>query len=324
MTMMNEMVSISVDSTLRRGATGNSVKALQTLLNYRGAGLTVDGDFGANTEARVIEFQQAVGLASDGIVGPKTWSAIRTGMVITRVPGSAINMRETPDRTAAVVQTLLGEDGIKILGRSPVLEEDYRWFQVEARQKTGWVREDLVRLYNPFTIPLPITNGVTIQIRPRPWLMEIDARIEAGIRSELNLGFRDRIRYMFQSLDLDGTGPREMMLVYLMGSQVCGTGGCTMLVMQASENGYRVISRIPAVQQPVIISNQRTNGYPDLIIYTAGGGLAPAYRRLRFNGSSYPTNPTGEPALPAGTTVTSAVALASRITPDLAAPLVAV
>ncbi|MBW4541785.1 MAG: hypothetical protein KME43_21960 [Myxacorys chilensis ATA2-1-KO14] len=83
-------------------------------------------------------------------------------------------------------------------------------------------------------------------------------------------------------------------------------------------------SRIPAVQQPVIISNQRTNGYPDLIVYTAGGGLAPAYRRLRFNGSSYPTNLTGEPALPTGTTVTGSVALASRITPDLAAPLVAV
>lgn len=324
MTMMNEMVSVSADPTLRRGATGNSVKALQTLLNYRGAGLTVDGNFGANTEARVIEFQQAVGLAADGIVGPKTWSALRSGIVVARIPGSAINLRETPELTATVIQTLRSEDSIKILGRSPVLEEDYRWFQVEARQKTGWVREDLVRLYNPFTIPLPVMNGVTIQIRPRPWLMEIDARIEAGIRSALNVGFRDRIRYMFQSLDLDGTGPRGMMLVYLMGSQVCGTGGCTMLVMQAAENGYRVISRIPAVQQPVIVSNGRTNGYPDLIVYTAGGGLAPAYRRLRFNGSSYPTNLTGEPALPAGTTVTGGVALASRITPDLAAPLVAV
>lgn len=96
-----------------------------------------------------------------------------------------------------------------------------------------------------------------------------------------------------------------------------------MLVMQAVENGYRVISRIPAVQQPVIISNQKTNGYPDLIVYTAGGGLAPAYRRLRFNGSSYLTNLAGAPALPAGTVVTGGVILASRITPDLAAPLVA-
>lgn len=323
MATMKEMVSVSADPTLRRGATGNSVKGLQTLLNYRGAGLTVDGNFGANTEARVIEFQQAVGLTADGIIGSKTWNAIRAGMVIARIPGSTINMRQTPDRTATVVQTLRSEESIKIMGRSPVLEEDYRWFQVEAKQKTGWVREDLVRLYNPFTIPLPVANGVTIQIRPRPWFMEIDAKIEAGIRSALNLGFRDRVRYMFQSLDFDGTGLRGILLVYLIGSQVCGTGGCTMLVMQAVENGYRVISRIPAVQQPVIISNQKTNGYPDLIVYTAGGGLAPAYRRLRFNGSSYLTNLAGAPALPAGTVVTGGVILASRITPDLAAPLVA-
>jgi peptidoglycan hydrolase-like protein with peptidoglycan-binding domain len=320
MTMMNETVS----PTLRRGATGNDVKGLQTLLNYRGAGLTVDGNFGANTETRVIEFQQAVGLLADGIVGSKTWNASTNGMVIARIPGSALNMRQTPDRTATVVQTLRSEDGIKILGRSPVLEEDYRWFQVETKQKTGWIREDLVRLYNPFTIPLPVANGVTIQIRPRPWFMEIDAKIEAGIRSALNLGFRDRVRYMFQSLDFDGTGPQGILLVHLIGSQVCGTGGCTMLVLQAVENGYRVISRIPAVQQPVIISTQRTNGYPDLIVYTAGGGLVPAYRRLQFNGSNYPTNLTGAPALPGGTTVTGGVTLASRITPDLAAPLVAV
>lgn len=324
MTMTNEMVSVSADATLRRGATGNSVKALQTLLNYRGAGLTVDGIFGANTETRVMEFQQAVQIAVDGIVGPRTWSAIRAGMVIARTPGSSINMRATPDRNAAIIQSLKSEDSVTILGRSPVLDENYRWFQVQARQVTGWVREDLVRLFNPFTIPLPVVNGVAIQIRPRPWLMEINPSIEAGIRNALNLGFRDRIRYMFQPLDHDGTGPMGIMLVYLMGSQVCGTGGCTLLVMRWTEAGYRVISRIPAVQQPVIISSQRTNGYPDLIVYTAGGGLAPAYRRLRFNGSSYPTSPTLEPALPAGTTVTGGVALASRVTPDLTAPLVGV
>ncbi|MBD2200872.1 MULTISPECIES: peptidoglycan-binding protein [Calothrix] len=322
--MVNEIVKAVADITLRRGATGNGVKALQSLLNYRGAGLTVDGVFGANTETRVLEFQRAVELLADGIVGTKTWSAIRDGMAQARVPGNAINLRATPDRTATIIQTLQSEDKVRILGRSPVLDEDYRWFQVEARQKTGWVREDLIRLYNPFTIPLPVVNGVTIQIRPRPWFMEIDPKIEAGIRSALTLGFRDRIRYMFQSLDFDGTGPKGIMLVYLLGSQVCGTSGCTLLVLQSTVNGYRLMSRIPTVQQPVIISNQNINGYPDLIVYTAGGGLTPAYRRLRFNGSSYPTSPTLEPALPTGTKLTAGVVLASRITPDLAAPLVAV
>lgn len=39
-------------------------------------GLTLDGDFGANTERAVKEFQKDHGLDVDGIVGPATWSLI--------------------------------------------------------------------------------------------------------------------------------------------------------------------------------------------------------------------------------------------------------
>lgn len=329
MTMMNEMVSFLTDMSLRRGATGSSVKTLQTLLNYRGAGLTVDSVFGEKTETCIIEFQQAVGLVADGIVGLRTWNMIRAGMVVSRIPDSLINVREAPNRTSAVVQVLEAGENIRILGRSTILTENYHWFEVEAKETLGWVREDLVRLYSPFTIPLPVANGVTVQLRPRPWFMEIDPSIEAVIRDALEPEFcglesenRPRIRYIFQPLDLNCVESTGITLVYLMGSQVCGTGGCTMLVLQSTAIGYELISRISAIQQPVIVSNQQTNGCPDLIVYTAGGGLAPAYRRLRFNGSTYPTNPTMEPTLPAGTTITSGVAFASRITPALAAPLV--
>jgi hypothetical protein len=223
-----------------------------------------------------------------------------------------------------VVQTLNSQDVVKIITRSQVLAEDYRWYQVEAKQKTGWVREDLMRLYSPFTIPLPVVNKVTIQIRPRPWFMEIDPLLEAGIRSALNLGFRDHIRYMFQSLDFDGTGNRGVMLVYLRGSQVCGPAGCTLLVLQSTINGYRLMSRIPGVNQPVVITTQQTNGYPDLIVQTSGEGRLPAYRRLRFNGTSYPTDIASAPEIPAGTTIAGGIALASRLNDDVAAPLVAV
>jgi hypothetical protein len=57
--------------TLRRGATGDDVKRLQKLL-----GVLQDGDFGAQTEAKVREAQRQAGLVPDGIVGPKTWRAL--------------------------------------------------------------------------------------------------------------------------------------------------------------------------------------------------------------------------------------------------------
>jgi hypothetical protein len=59
--------------TLRRGATSDLVKEVQTKV-----GVTADGNFGPKTEAALRAFQRAHGLVPDGIVGPKTWAALDT------------------------------------------------------------------------------------------------------------------------------------------------------------------------------------------------------------------------------------------------------
>jgi peptidoglycan hydrolase-like protein with peptidoglycan-binding domain len=56
------------------GSTGEAVKALQRQLNdKRGAGLTVDGVYGAATRRAVAAFQGHVHLSQNGIAGPLTW-----------------------------------------------------------------------------------------------------------------------------------------------------------------------------------------------------------------------------------------------------------
>jgi peptidoglycan hydrolase-like protein with peptidoglycan-binding domain len=57
--------------TLRRGAKGELVKAIQAKV-----GVAADGDFGSRTEAAVRAFQAKHGLVPDGIVGPASWAAI--------------------------------------------------------------------------------------------------------------------------------------------------------------------------------------------------------------------------------------------------------
>ncbi|MGB3670306.1 MAG: peptidoglycan-binding protein [Phormidesmis sp.] len=56
------------------GSTGETVSQLQVILRllgfYQGA---VDGSYSASTQAAVIRFQTAAGLAADGIAGPSTW-----------------------------------------------------------------------------------------------------------------------------------------------------------------------------------------------------------------------------------------------------------
>lgn len=61
---------------LRRGDTGDMVVLLQTLLCSVVKPITVDGIFGSGTEAAVKEFQKSAGLTVDGVVGPKTWTAL--------------------------------------------------------------------------------------------------------------------------------------------------------------------------------------------------------------------------------------------------------
>jgi chitosanase len=55
---------------------GDDVRALQQALANAGITVTVDGVFGAGTEAAVKQFQQQKGLTVDGIVGPATRSAL--------------------------------------------------------------------------------------------------------------------------------------------------------------------------------------------------------------------------------------------------------
>ena len=72
----------------RRGSRGEEVKQIQTVLKdrelYDG---NIDGIYGSQTEKAVIQFQKQMGLTPDGIVGPKTLSAMGLGEVPSGVTG---------------------------------------------------------------------------------------------------------------------------------------------------------------------------------------------------------------------------------------------
>ncbi|WP_460514976.1 penicillin-insensitive murein endopeptidase [Flindersiella endophytica] len=60
--------------TLRSGATGDAVRALQVELNAkRRLSLSVSGTFDAATESAVSTFQSHAGIGVDGVAGPITW-----------------------------------------------------------------------------------------------------------------------------------------------------------------------------------------------------------------------------------------------------------
>lgn len=64
---------------LSKGSKGRYVEALQTALG----GLAVDGSFGNKTRDAVMIFQKRYKLEVDGVVGPKTWSAIVANIMMS-------------------------------------------------------------------------------------------------------------------------------------------------------------------------------------------------------------------------------------------------
>lgn len=67
-------------NVLKKGSTGEQVKALQRLLHAQGYGLgsknPIDGDFGSMTDTAVRAYQKSNSLTVDGIVGEKTWKKL--------------------------------------------------------------------------------------------------------------------------------------------------------------------------------------------------------------------------------------------------------
>nr|WP_315169956.1 hypothetical protein [uncultured Flavobacterium sp.] len=95
-------------------------------------------------------------------------------------------------------------------------------------------------------------------------------------------------KFIFFEYDLNEDGKKEI-LVGLTGGYFCGTGGCTQLLLDDQGN---VITQFSVSGNPVVIDTNKTNGWKDLFIYSGS-----KYRIVKFNGKTYPSNPSILPEL---------------------------
>jgi putative lipoprotein len=110
-------------------------------------------------------------------------------------------------------------------------------------------------------------------------------------------------KYQVAEIDLNGDKKKDA-LVLLQDRNWCGTGGCFMLVFANQNNRFKLVSAISLVREPVIISETKTKNWRDIIVHVSGGGGESKNVALKFNGSSYPTNPSGLKPLATNTKVT--------------------
>lgn len=72
---MSKMIGMELP-VLKKGAKGESVRAMQMLLVGNGYTLELDGSFGGKTENALMSYQEDMNLTSDGSCGRKTWTAL--------------------------------------------------------------------------------------------------------------------------------------------------------------------------------------------------------------------------------------------------------
>ena len=93
--------------------------------------------------------------------------------------------------------------------------------------------------------------------------------------------------YSFKDVQLTNKDGCKNPIVFLNGnSGYCGTGGCTILVLSCTLEGFSVISDTSVAMTPVYISSKSSNGYKDIKVHAKKKGLV----ILKFNGETYPTN----------------------------------
>jgi hypothetical protein len=125
----------------------------------------------------------------------------------------------------------------------------------------------------------------------------------------------DRVRYLYNYIDLNGDGIPEV-FVYLIGDKLCGNEGCSVAIFKSTPQGYQMLSKISPVFQPIVVSTGKSNGYKDLIVYVSGGGTNPFYAKLKYQQFGYPARPTLQNKVPENATVEGTLLFADGLQPQ--------
>ncbi|HEV2865889.1 MAG TPA: DUF2272 domain-containing protein [Allosphingosinicella sp.] len=99
--------------TLRRGSSGTAVAKLQLSLGRLGFRISADGKFGPNTERAVLEIQRRAGVAADGVVDARTFSAIDAAVASRGAPAGRQAASASPNISSGT--------GRLIVDRHPLL-----------------------------------------------------------------------------------------------------------------------------------------------------------------------------------------------------------
>jgi len=110
------------------------------------------------------------------------------------------------------------------------------------------------------------------------------------VKNDLKTLTENDRKFSYSTADINGDGKKEI-FVGMKGGYFCGSGGCTVYLLSAE--GEK-ITRFTIVDGPIAVSADKSNGWSDLIIPSKGVNYL-----VKFNGKTYPSNPSVQPKVTA-------------------------
>lgn len=115
----------------------------------------------------------------------------------------------------------------------------------------------------------------------------IDPAIDAYVRTYT----KDDTLPLRYAVATHGDGEAQLTFVYLIGSDYCGSAGCSLLVLHRTGETFDLLGKISTVDTPVRVLETTTNGRPDLAIRTRGEGVSVVEKLIPFDGRRYLWSP---------------------------------
>lgn len=158
----------------------------------------------------------------------------------------------------------------------------------------------------PFAVILLVCAGAACQpasepapapARPAPPAPAATPASDQALTAFLQQRTRDAMAPLGYVARSHGEGDDALTLVYLVGPEYCGSGGCNLLILRREAGIYTVLGETTVTNAPIRVLSTRTHGLPDIGVHVRGGGVTEGYEaRLAFDGARYPSNPTAPPA----------------------------
>lgn len=145
----------------------------------------------------------------------------------------------------------------------------------------------------------PANEAVLLIIEPYDGYDLDDGRVKQAVADYIEYKNAPAFtQYDFMRVDLNNDNHKDA-LVYLTApyGQWCNAQGCSLLVFEAQPYGFALVGEISPVRAPVYINvaQDKKGQWHDMIVRVSGTEAKAKDVILRFNGSTYPSDPRSLP-----------------------------